>query len=78
MKAIQAVYENGQIKLSEPVPVFDGESVKVLVVFPDPAEDPWERILNDPSPRPALDKLVRECQEEIAQGKAAPLNLNEL
>ena len=77
MKAIQGVYENGQIKLSEPAPVSYGEPVNVLVVFPE-VEDPWQKILEDTSPRPALDKLVREVEEEIAQGKTRPLDLNEL
>ena len=78
MKAIQGVYENGQIKLSEPAPISDGEPVDVLVVFPEEVEDPWQKILDDPSPRPALDKLVQECREEIAEGKAVPLDLNQL
>ncbi len=77
MKAIQGVYENGQIKLSEPAPISDGEPVNVLVVFPE-VEDPWQKILEDTSPRPALDKYVQECREEIAQGKAVPLDLNQL
>jgi predicted DNA-binding antitoxin AbrB/MazE fold protein len=78
MKAIQGVYENGQIKLSEPAPVADGEPVHVLVVFPEEVEDAWQRILDDPRPRPALDKLVQEVKEEIAQGKAVPLDLDQL
>jgi hypothetical protein len=78
MKAMQGVYENGQIKLSEPAPIADGEPVNVLVVFPEEVEDPWQKILNDPRPRPALDKYVREVQEEIAQGKAIPLDLGQL
>jgi hypothetical protein len=77
MKAIQGTYENGQIKLSEPAPVADDELVNVLVVFPE-VEDPWQKILDDPRPRPALEKYVQECREEIAQGKAVPLNLNQL
>ena len=50
MKAIQGVYENGQIKLSEPAPISDGEPVNVLVVFPEEVEDPWQKILDDPIP----------------------------
>jgi predicted DNA-binding antitoxin AbrB/MazE fold protein len=78
MKAIPAVYENGQIKLSEPAPISDGEPVNVLVVFPEEADDPWHKILKDTTPRPALDKYVQECLEEIAQGKTQPLDLNQL
>jgi predicted DNA-binding antitoxin AbrB/MazE fold protein len=77
MKAIQGIYENGQIKLSEPAPISDGEPVNVLVVFPED-EDSWQKILDDPSPRPALDKYVQESLEEIAQGKTQPLDLNQL
>ena len=78
MKAIQGVYENGQIKLSEAAPTSDGEPVNVLVVFPDEADDPWQKILEDTSPRPALEEYVKQCREEIAQGKAQPLNLDQL
>ena len=78
MKAIQGVYENGQIKLSEPAPVSDGEPVDVLVVFPEEVEAPWQKILNDPRPRAALEKLVREVKEEISQGKVVPLDLDQL
>jgi predicted DNA-binding antitoxin AbrB/MazE fold protein len=78
MKAIPGVYENGQIKLSEPAPISNGDPVHVLVVFPEEVEDPWQKILDDPRPRPALEKLVREVKEEIAQGKAVPLNLDDL
>jgi AraC family transcriptional regulator of adaptative response/methylated-DNA-[protein]-cysteine methyltransferase len=33
---------------------------EVLVVFPEPADDPWEPIVRDPSPRPALLKRIEE------------------
>jgi hypothetical protein len=78
MKAIQGVYENGQIKLSEPPPISDSEPVNVLVVFPEQVEDAWQKILDYPSPRPALDKYVQECLEEIAQGKTQTLDLDQL
>jgi len=78
MKAIQAVYENGQIKLSEPAPISDTEPVNVLVVFPEQVEDPWQKILDDPRPRPALEEYVQQCREEIAQGKTRPLDLDQL
>ncbi len=78
MKAIQGVYEDGQIKLSEPAPVSDGEPVNVLVVFPEEVQDPWQKLLDDPRPRPALEEYVKQCREEIAQGKAQPLNLDQL
>ena len=79
MKAVKAIYQNGQITLSEPPPdAADPEPVEVLVVFPQEAEDPWEKILNDPTPRPALAQMVREVKEAIAQGKTAPLDLSQL
>jgi predicted DNA-binding antitoxin AbrB/MazE fold protein len=78
MKAIAGVYENGQIKLCEPAPISNGDPVSVLVVFPEEVEDPWQKLLDDPRPRPALEKLVREVKEEIAQGKVVPLDLDEL
>ena len=40
--------------------------------------EPWEAILNDPTPRPALDKFVEKCRKEIAAGKTEPLDLDRL
>ncbi|HEY2412609.1 MAG TPA: hypothetical protein VGI40_10220 [Pirellulaceae bacterium] len=76
MKAVKAIYEKGRIKLSEK-PTESGPT-EVLVVFPEPADDPWEAILNDPTPRPAFTKFVEECKREIAAGKTKPLNLDDL
>ena len=39
MKAIKAIYENGKVKLSEK-PEEPGP-VEVVVVFPEPSDDPW-------------------------------------
>ena len=76
MKAVKAVYEKGKIKLSEK-PKSHGP-MEVLVVFPEAADDPWSGILDDPTPRPALAKWVKEVKREIAQGQAKPLHLEEL
>jgi ABC-type taurine transport system ATPase subunit len=76
MKAVKAIYENGRIKLAEK-PVAAGP-VEVLVVFPEQADDPWAAIVNDPTPRPALAKWIKEVKREIAQGKAKPLRLDDL
>jgi hypothetical protein len=76
MKAIKAIYENGEIKLAEPAP--DPGPVEVLVVFPEPSDDPWQAILNDASPRPALAHAVQEVLDEIAQGKTETMDLNRL
>jgi hypothetical protein len=76
MKAIKATYKNGRVTLSEKPP--EPGPFEVLVVFPETADDPWESILNDPTPRPALAKRLKELEKEIAQGKASPLDLDQL
>jgi hypothetical protein len=76
MKAVKATYKNGRITLAEK-PTEPGP-VEVLVVFPEPADDPWEAILNDPTPRPALIKLANKCLADIANGKSKPLDLDRL
>jgi hypothetical protein len=76
MKAVKGVYEKGKIKLAEK-PDEPGP-VEVLVVFPASADDPWEAILNEATPRPAFEQWVREVIEEIAQGQATPLDLQQL
>jgi hypothetical protein len=76
VKAIKAQFEGGQIKLSEPAP--DAGPVEVLVVFPEPADDPWEAILGDPVPRPELLKAAAEIRAEIAAGQSRPLKSGDL
>ena len=76
MKAVKAIYEKGKIKLSEK-PAEEGP-MEVVVVFPELAKDRWEEILNDPTPRPKLNNLVAQVKKEIVQGKAKPLNLDDL
>jgi hypothetical protein len=76
MKAIKATYKNGKITLSE-TPTEAGP-MEVLVVFPEATDDPWQQILSDPTPRPALTKWIKEVEEEIAQGKTTPLDLDRL
>jgi hypothetical protein len=78
MKAVKAVYQNGQITFSEPVPNAEPGPTNVLIVFPEEADDAWHSILEDSTPRPALDKYVQECLDEIARGKSEPLNLEQL
>jgi hypothetical protein len=74
MRAVKAIYEKGKIKLAEK-PEEKGP-VEVLVVFPE--SDPWESILNENPPRESFLKYVEECKEQIRQGKAKPLNLDDL
>lgn len=76
MRAIKAMYDKGKIKLAEK-PAETGP-VEVVVVFPENSSDRWDAILNDPTPRPKLLKYVEECKEQIRQGKAKPLNLDDL
>ena len=76
MKAIKAKFENGLITLAEPLP--ESGPTEVLVVFPEPADDPWQRNLDDPTPRPELDRCVAEVEAEIAAGCAKPLDLSRL
>jgi hypothetical protein len=44
-------------------------------VSPEAADDPWEQILCDPTPRPALAQRKKEVEEEIASGQARPLDM---
>ena len=76
MKAVKATYVNGQITLSE-MPSETGP-VDVLVVFPEPADDPWESVLAEEKPRPAFAEFAKECLEKIAHGNAKPLELDQL
>lgn len=76
MKAVKAIYNDGQVTLKKR-PKANGP-VEVLVVFPRTTNDPWESILNDPTPRPALNQFIKEAEEAIAQGKASPLDLDQL
>jgi hypothetical protein len=76
MKAVKATYKNGKITLSEKPPNLG--SIEVLVVFPDAADDPWESILAETTPRPAFAKFAEGCLEQIAKGKAKPLDFDQL
>ena len=76
MKAVKATYQDGKITLSESPP--EAGPIDVLVVFPDATEDPWQAILAEKTPRPAFAKFVKECEKEIAKGRAKPLDLGQL
>ncbi len=76
MKAVKATYENGKITLSERPP--EPGPMEVLVVFPEATDDPWPSILAETTPRPAFVKFAQKCLQEIAQGKAKPLELDQL
>ena len=76
MRAVKATYLRGQVTLSE-LPAEPGP-VEVLVVFPEAADDPWESILAETTPRTQFAKFAKECLEKIAQGQAKPLELDQL
>ncbi len=76
MKAIKATYHKGKVKLAEK-PAEPGP-VEVLVVFPEPDDDPWEAILKEKKPRPALERLANEVRKEIARGRAKPMDFDQL
>ena len=74
MKAVKATYANGQITFTETPP--QTGPVEVLIVFPE--DDPWQAILTEQTPRPAFAEFAKECLEQIAKGKAKPLQLDQL
>lgn len=76
MKAVKATYENGKIAFTEQPP--STGPVEVLVVFPEPADDPWESILAEKTTRSAFTEFAKGCMKEIAKGKAKPLELKQL
>jgi hypothetical protein len=76
MRAIKAVFREGQFILTEPAP--STGPVDVLIVFPEAVEDPWEAILQEKEIRPSFAEYMAKAEEEIAQGRAAPLDLNQL
>lgn len=76
MKAVKATYVNGQVSFSEKPP--ETGPVEVLVVFPEAADDPWQAILAEKTPRPAFARFAQECFQKVAKGKAKPLNVDDL
>lgn len=76
MKAVKATYENGQLTLAEAPP--ESGPVEVLVVFPEATDDPWRSILAEQTPRPAFAKFAEKCLDEIGQGKAERLEIDQL
>ena len=76
MKAVKAIYKNGKVELSERPR--DPGPIEVVVVFPEASDDPWEKVLAESKPRPAMSRVVRQVRKEILQGKAKPLDLKQL
>lgn len=77
MKAVKATYENGRVILAEPPPASTGP-VEVLIVFPEPVDDPWHEIINDPCQRPELVRQLAEVRDEIKGGRASLLSTDAL
>ena len=76
MKAIKAIYRNGKVKLSEKPS--DPGPLEIVVVFPEPSDEPWEAILRDPRPRPALARRIQQVRDAKRKGKTKPLDLDQL
>jgi hypothetical protein len=76
MKAIKAIYQDGQLKLTEPAP--DKGPVEVMVIFPELGRDPWAAILDETTLRPAFAEFMTEALQEIEAGKAEPVDLSKL
>jgi len=70
MKSIRAIFENGQVRLLEPVDV--AGPVEGVLVLPDP--DPWDELIRDPSPRPGLAKEADEVLQRHHGGQSKPLD----
>ncbi len=69
MKAIKVLINDGQIVPEEPLGSGRHEAILVML---DP--DPWEQIINDPRPRPALDRAAEEAMEDYHAGRTTPLD----
>ena len=76
MRAIPAVYENGSVTLLEPVTTKG--RLDAVVVLADVEPDPWDELLDDPAPRPALSRMADEVQAELRDGRTEPLNVDDL
>jgi hypothetical protein len=70
MKAIRAVIDNGRIVTEEPLDA-TGRHDAIVVVLD---VDPWQAIIDDPRPRPALDQLAEEAHRDYLQGKTTPID----
>jgi hypothetical protein len=73
MIAIRALYENGQVTLLDPVDSNGDGPLEGLLVLPRPEADPWDRIINDPTPRPALTREGDEVLAEHRAGRTGPM-----
>ena len=78
MIAVRARYENGRVTLLDPVDSNGDGPLEGLLVLPGPEVGPWDRIINDPTPSPALSREIGEVIAEHRAGKTKPLSLEDL
>jgi len=78
MIAVRARYENGQVTLLDPVDSNGDGPLEGLLVLPAREVDPWDRIINDPTPSPELSRLEDEALALHRAGKSEPLNPDDL
>ena len=74
MHAVKATITDGNVKLEQPVNIKG--PVEAIVVVLDP--DPWEALIRDPRPRPALTAASQEALAEFLSGRTAPLDPEDL
>jgi hypothetical protein len=70
MKAIRVTIDNGRITPDEPLDL--SRRCDAILVVLDP--DPWDTLIEDPRPRPELEKASREAMEDYLQGRTTPLD----
>jgi hypothetical protein len=70
MQAVKATITDGNVTLDQPVDIKG--PVEAIVVVLD--SDPWQAIVADPRPRPALAKSSREALDEFLAGQTTLLN----
>ena len=65
MQAVKATIKDGNVTLEQPVDIKG--PVEAIVVVLDP--DPWEALIRDPRPRPALSAASQEALAEFLTGE---------
>ena len=76
MKILKAKYENGQVRLTEAAP--ESGPVDVEVVFLDPDDRRWDKIIRDFAPRSALSAEADQVLADNRAGKTTPLDPDKL
>jgi hypothetical protein len=70
MHAIKAIVEDGSVTLQEPLNV-EGRVEAILVILDT---EPWDVLVRDPRPRPALTKASEQALDEFLHGQTVPLD----